>query len=207
MIPRRAGPLGFTAVMMCAAILVSAGTLRADGWFTAQLSFDVTVADGASQRTAWFYTYTVSIPDLEQGTPDIAEPVRSFAITGAFDIDPATITQVGGGGYEWYPGEIVYPGNSPSHDAGLQNPTPSPVIWWIRSSLIGSGTAAGTIATFSFVSTSPPKVARLWVAHSQNLLQADGEVVGPTPELPPLLLLGQSAPILGWLGYRRRRRS
>lgn len=206
MVHMRASPRGLATVVICLVLgLAVYGMAGAANWFSADLTFDVTVQDVVSGT--YLYTYDLTIPDLEDPNPDISEPVRSFCVTGAFDVDTATISQTGYNGYGWYAGEIVYPGDSPFWDSGLQNPTNIPVMWWIRSTLAGSGTGDGQIGSFSFVSTSPP-MDRDWVAHSQNTFMAEGSALGPTPELSPLLLLlGQGVPILGWIGLRRRRGS
>lgn len=204
----RASPNRLTVAVLCAAlIVVASGAIHASEWYVpADLDFDVTVNPTADeQNPSWVYSYVLSIPDLELDEEDIAEPVWAFIVEGAYHA--TDITQTGANGYSWLPGEVLQPGESPSWFSGLVNPTTHPVMAWGRSSLDGTGVGAGVIGEFSFTSPNGP-MTREYTALSARLLEANGETVGPTPGLSPiLLLLGQGVPIIGWIGYRRRRQS
>lgn len=194
-------------IAVAMALMVSAsGAIHASDWYVpATLAFDVTVAPSTDETSTWLYTYVLSIPDLEPDQEDIAEPVWAFMIEGAYHT--SDVTQVGANGYTWLPGEVLDPGESPTWFTGLVNPTDHPVMAWGRESLSGTGVAAGVIGTFSFTSLNGP-MTREYTALSSRLLEANGETLGPTPGLSPIfLLLGQGVPILGWIGYRRRRQS
>jgi hypothetical protein len=202
----RASPGGLAAAVMCLALVLTVcGTAGADGSrLVTDLAFDVTIIE-ANVTCGWHhYAYTVRLGEQSSGGD-----VGGWYLTGAFGIDPSSITHQDYGGYGWRLGEVVQPGGSPSGapGAGLFNNTNTPVIWWVRDSLSGSGTDRGVIGTFEFDSPNAP-TSRAWLAHSDETAYATGSAAGPTPELSPLLLmLGQGVPILGWIAARRRSRS
>lgn len=198
--------------VMCAALLVSGADVAFAGLSYTDLSFDVTVVDDVT-TDSYVYDYTVSIPgDAGDDNPDICSDVDGFYIEGAYHVSDITHVNEPDNGYVWYAGEVLEYGESPSWDPSLTNTGSLPLIVWGRNpDESGDGRFAGPIGSFSFASTNGP-MTRDWVALSYSkdgtLLEATGETVGPTPGLSPiLLLLGQGVPILGWIGYRRRRES
>ena len=212
----RASPRGLATAVMCLVLLVA---VNGAGWSELEspfdnphLNFDVTITGGHTSGL-YHYEYTASIAE-----PGSDVDCYGWFMTGAEYIDLGSIGETNvayqagpppTGGYSWWDAEIVQPGEKPSHQtaAGLTNPTNGPVIWWVRSSLDGSGTYAGDIGTFWFDSPKAP-MNRQWLAHDPGSTQATGSVTGPSPELSPLLLLlGQGVPLLGFIGWRRRQRS
>lgn len=173
--------------------------------FITQLNFDVTIdaVDSGDGNPYYHYTYTATIP--ETGS---TEDCYGWYLIGAEYIEPGSITHTDAGGYDWYPGEIVQPSSGPTHQtsSGLLNYNTSPVVWWTQES-VSDGTHTGVIGTFEFDSLKGP-MTREWLAHSDGNFYVTGTTIGPSPGLSPVfLLLAQGVPILGWIGYRRRRQS
>lgn len=202
---RDVGVKGLAVGVMCAVLLLAGS---APGWaadspfINTGLSFDVTI-EASTVTGEYHYKYTASIP--ESGS---REDCFGWYLMGAEYITPGSITHTNLGDYTWYAGEIVQPDASPTHGpaAGVKNTNSSPVVWWIQESVNG-GTTQQDIGTFEFDSTKGP-MSREWLAHSDGGHYVVGDTIGPSPELSPLLLmLGQGVPILGWIGWKRRRAS
>lgn len=201
----RASRHRLAVTLLCAALVLAwSGTVWGAAIpFVSQLSFDVTIdaVDSGDGNPYYHYKYTASIPDTGS-----TEDCYGWYLMGADFIEPSTITQTDAGGYEWYSGEIVQPGDGPSNQtsSGLANFNDGPVVWWTQKS-VADGTHTGTIGTFEFDSVKGP-MTREWLAHSDGNFAVTGTTIGPSPGLSPiLLLLGQGVPILGWIGYKRRR--
>ena len=208
MIHMRASPRGLATVVICAALVViGCGVASAQAAKT-EFVFDVTVtyAVGGS----WTYGYDLQIVE------PLSSAIQVFWLEGAYGIDPGSIGHTDEGAYTWYDGDILEPGDLPSWDGQLgapgypgdyQNIGSHPAIVWGVSSAAQNQLAVGPAGTFWFTSSQGPH-QRDWYVYGCGLDSDTGVTVGPTPELSPILLmLGQGVPILGWIGFRRRRQS
>ncbi|MGI5817395.1 MAG: hypothetical protein ACOX9R_04785 [Armatimonadota bacterium] len=192
---------------MCAALLVLAahGALAQPAY--TQFVFDVTVT--YSGGGSYLYSYDLDIAQ------NLSSAIDAFWLDGAYGVDLATISHTDSTKYTWRDGEIIEPGEKPSWDTtpvvpGVYkylNAGAMPAIVWGRESLGTDPRTPGFAGAFSFNSSQPPH-SRMWYVSGCGGEYDSGVTTGPTPGLSPiLLLLGQGVPILGWIGYRRRRQA
>ncbi len=169
--------------------------------------FDVTV----DYTPGGEYTYKYDLNIAE----DLSSPIDAFWLDGAYGVNLATINHTDTVKYTWLDGEIVMPGEKPSWDVTpvtpgvykYENTGSDPAIVWGRSSEGTDPKTPGLAGEFVFESSQPPH-AREWYVSGCGGEGDSGITTGPSPEPAPiLLLLSQGVPILGWIGYRRRRKS
>ncbi|MEA3402554.1 MAG: hypothetical protein U9R79_15050 [Armatimonadota bacterium] len=191
--------------VMCLALLVLAshGALAEPAYTAFVFDVTVTYSGGGS------YTYTYDLDIVE----DLSSPIEGFWLDGAYGVDVTTISHTDTTKYAWRDGEVLQPGEVPSWDGVLGqsgkylNTGSMPAILWGRASLGTDPQTPGDAGTFTFHSSEPPHDRDWYVSGCGGEYDTD-VTTGPSPELSPLmLLLGQGIPILGWIGYRRRRQS
>ncbi|MFO8081784.1 MAG: hypothetical protein R6V07_15965 [Armatimonadota bacterium] len=205
----RASRHRLAVTLLCAALLMLAGhgALATPQWSGFVFDVTVTYEPGGS----YIYSYDLEIAD------NLSSNLDAFWLEGAYGVDLATISHTDTDKYSWNPGEVIKPGERPSWDTNpvytdgdtdiykYTNIGTMPAIVWGKASIGTDPKLPGLAGSFSFHSDNPPHT-REWYVSGCGGEGDSGLTTGPTPGLSPiLLLLGQGVPILGWIGYKRRR--
>jgi len=204
---QRASHSRLAVTLLCSALLMVA----ANGAFALPaytgFVFDVTVT--YSPGGSYIYSYDLDIQD------NLSSNISAFWLDGAYGVDLATIAHTDSTKYTWLAGEVLEPGERPSWDTTpvygttykYTNTGTMPAIVWGRESVGVEPKTPGFAGAFTFHSSQPPH-EREWFVSGCGGEFDSGVTTGPTPGLSPIfLLLGQGVPIIGWIGYRRRRKS